>query len=82
VRIEDLPKKEGCEVVPTAEVRVGDRIEAIGYGLGMREVEAIESEGEIVIVFTLGGEPWETTRGLTNDLRLRSSGQAVWREVA
>lgn len=82
MRIEDLPKKDGCEVVPTADVEVGDRIEAIGYGLGVREVEGVEAEGEIVIVFTLGGEPWETTRGLTNELRLRSSGQAVWREVA
>ena len=82
MRIEDLPKKDGCEVVPTSEVEVGDRIEAINYGLGLREVEGIEADGEGVIVFTLGGEPWETTRGMVNDLRLRRHGQAVWREVA
>lgn len=77
-----LPTKDGCENVATEDVKVGDRIEAINYGLGLREVEGIEADGEGVIVFTLSGEPWETTRGMVNELRLRRHGQYVWREVA
>jgi hypothetical protein len=77
-----LPTKDGCESVATTDVKVGDRMEAINYGLGLREVLAVEEDGGSVIVFTLGGAPWETTRGLTNDLRLRRYGQYVWREVA
>jgi hypothetical protein len=69
------------EKVSTEEVRVGDVIEPINYGLGRRTVEAVEPEGANVLIFTLSGEPWDTTRGPTNTLRLRRYGQVVEREV-
>jgi hypothetical protein len=77
-----LSSKGGCETVATNRVEVGDVIEAITYGLGSRDVMAVEPDGVAILVFTLAGEPWETTRGATNQLRLRRQGQFVWREVA